>query len=150
MFCLQNVIHGDIKPENLLIGGDGRIKICDFGVSCLCEDDNDEIGRSPGTPVFTAPECCLGLTYHGKAADIWALGCTLYCMVLGCYPFKGETLQSTYEKVLYDLFSSTVGPLAWLGYCFHIQAEHNFVILMSKQHTCHVAVLYGAMQCSNG
>ncbi len=49
-----------------------------------------------------------------------------------------------------DLFSSTVGPLAWLGYCFHIQAEHNFVILMSKQHTCHVAVLYGAMQCSNG
>jgi serine/threonine protein kinase len=37
MFCLQNVIHGDIKPENLLIGGDGRIKICDFGVSCLCE-----------------------------------------------------------------------------------------------------------------
>jgi serine/threonine protein kinase len=60
MFCLQNVIHGDIKPENLLIGGDGRIKICDFGVSCLCEDDNDEIGRSPGTPVFTAPECCLG------------------------------------------------------------------------------------------
>ncbi len=77
---------------------------------------------------------CIGLTYHGKAADIWALGCTLYCMVLGCYPFKGETLQSTYEKVLYDLFSSTVGPLAWLGYCFHIQAEHNFVILMSKQH----------------
>jgi serine/threonine protein kinase len=93
---------------------------------------------------------CIGLTYHGKAADIWALGCTLYCMVLGCYPFKGETLQSTYEKVLYDLFSSTVGPLAWLGYCFHIQAEHNFVILMSKQHTCHVAVLYGAMQCSYG
>ncbi|CAM6073619.1 unnamed protein product, partial [Sphagnum tenellum] len=98
----HNVIHGDIKPENLLIGGDGRIKICDFGVSCLCEDDNDEIGRSPGTPVFTAPECCLGLTYHGKAADIWALGCTLYCMVLGCYPFKGETLQSTYEKIVYD------------------------------------------------
>jgi serine/threonine protein kinase len=37
MCCLQNVIHGDIKPENLLIGGDGLIKICDFGVSCLFE-----------------------------------------------------------------------------------------------------------------
>jgi serine/threonine protein kinase len=99
MCCLQNVIHGDIKPENLLIGGDGLIKICDFGVSCLFEDGDDEVQRSPGTPIFTAPECCVGVTYHGKAADIWALGCTLYCMVLGRYPFKGETLQSTYEKV---------------------------------------------------
>jgi serine/threonine protein kinase len=95
----HNVIHGDIKPENLLIGGDGLIKICDFGVSCLFEDGDDEVQRSPGTPIFTAPECCVGVTYHGKAADIWALGCTLYCMVLGRYPFKGETLQSTYEKV---------------------------------------------------
>jgi len=98
----HNVIHGDIKPENLLIGGDGLIKICDFGVSCLFEDGDDEVQRSPGTPIFTAPECCVGVTYHGKAADIWALGCTLYCMVLGRYPFKGETLQSTYEKIVFD------------------------------------------------
>ncbi|CAK9213805.1 unnamed protein product [Sphagnum troendelagicum] len=102
MCCLQNVIHGDIKPENLLIGGDGLIKICDFGVGCLFEDGDDEVQRSPGTPIFTAPECCIGVTYHGKAADIWALGCTLYCMVLGRYPFKGETLQSTYEKIVFD------------------------------------------------
>jgi serine/threonine protein kinase len=43
--------------------------------------------------------CLTGLTYHGKAADVWALGCTLYCMVLGSYPFKGDNLQSTYDKV---------------------------------------------------
>ncbi|KAE8731600.1 Pyridoxine biosynthesis 2 [Hibiscus syriacus] len=63
-------------------------------------DENDELRRSPGTPVFTAPECCLGLTYHGKAADTWALGVTLYCMVLGHYPFLGETLQDTYDKIV--------------------------------------------------
>lgn len=97
------------------------------------QDDNDELRRSPGTPVFTAPECCLGwgslllenlfsiikimqdirniyracdfsclltgLTYHGKAADTWAVGVTLYCMVLGQYPFLGESLQDTYDKV---------------------------------------------------
>ncbi|XP_021645227.2 serine/threonine-protein kinase GRIK2 isoform X2 [Hevea brasiliensis] len=63
-------------------------------------DDNDELRRSPGTPVFTAPECCLGLTYHGKAADTWAVGVTLYCMILGQYPFLGETLQDTYDKIV--------------------------------------------------
>jgi serine/threonine protein kinase len=47
-----------------------------------------------------------GLTYHGKPADVWALGCTLYCMVLGRYPFVGDTLQSTYEKV-WDRFTGT-------------------------------------------
>ncbi|CAK9201065.1 unnamed protein product [Sphagnum troendelagicum] len=97
-----NIVHGDIKPENLLISGDGCIKICDFGVSRACEGGNDELRRSPGTPVYTAPECCLGLTYHGKPADVWALGCTLYCMILGHYPFVGDTLQSTYEKIVND------------------------------------------------
>uniref|UniRef100_A0A2N9HWM0 non-specific serine/threonine protein kinase n=1 Tax=Fagus sylvatica TaxID=28930 RepID=A0A2N9HWM0_FAGSY len=63
-----------------------------------CQDDNDVLRRSPGTPVFTAPECCLGLTYRGKAADTWAVGVTLYCMILGQYPFLGETLQDTYTR----------------------------------------------------
>lgn len=41
----------------------------------------------------------LGLTYNGKAADTWAVGVTLYCMILGEYPFLGDTLQDTYDKV---------------------------------------------------
>ncbi|XP_070024500.1 serine/threonine-protein kinase GRIK2-like isoform X3 [Nicotiana sylvestris] len=95
-----NIIHGDIKPDNLLVTASGRVKIGDFSVSQAFEDDNDELRRSPGTPVFTAPECCLGLTYHGKAADTWAVGVTLYCMVLGKYPFLGDTLQDTYDKIV--------------------------------------------------
>lgn len=96
----HRIVHGDIKPENLLISSDGRVKIGDFSVSQMFEDDNDELRRSPGTPVYTAPECCLGLTYHGKPADIWALGATLYCMVLGHYPFVGDTVQSTYDEII--------------------------------------------------
>ncbi|XP_022890737.1 serine/threonine-protein kinase GRIK2 isoform X2 [Olea europaea var. sylvestris] len=98
----HNIVHGDIKPDNLLVTGSGTVKIGDFGVSQIFEDDNDELRRSPGTPVFTAPECCLGPTYHGKAADIWAVGVTFYYMVLGKYPFLGDTLHDTYDKIVND------------------------------------------------
>eukprot|EP00262_Sarcandra_glabra_P019432 TRINITY_DN7319_c0_g1_i1.p1 TRINITY_DN7319_c0_g1~~TRINITY_DN7319_c0_g1_i1.p1 ORF type:complete len:415 (+),score=63.19 TRINITY_DN7319_c0_g1_i1:772-2016(+) len=101
----HNIVHGDIKPDNLLVTSSGTVKIGDFSVSQVFEDNNDELRRSPGTPVFTAPECCLGLTYHGKAADTWALGCTLYCMVLGQYPFLGDTLQDTYDKIVNNRLS---------------------------------------------
>ncbi|XP_031112408.1 serine/threonine-protein kinase GRIK2 [Ipomoea triloba] len=98
----HNIIHGDIKPDNLLVSATGTVKIADFSVSQAFENDDDELRRSPGTPVFTAPECCLGLTYHGKAADTWAVGVTLYCMILGKYPFLGDTLQDTYDKIVND------------------------------------------------
>ncbi|ONK63957.1 uncharacterized protein A4U43_C07F20650 [Asparagus officinalis] len=96
----HNIIHGDIKPDNLLVTSNGNVKIGDFSVSQVFEDDNDELRRSPGTPVFTAPECCLGSTYRGRAADTWAVGVTLYYMVSGQYPFLGETLQDTYDKIV--------------------------------------------------
>ncbi|KAL2597427.1 hypothetical protein AAZV13_11G160300 [Glycine max] len=127
----QNIVHLDIKPDNLLITRHGTVKIGDFSVSQAFEDDKDELRRSPGTPVFTAPECILGgyflfklvryyccgvdvqvltavlcldmflgVKYGGKAADTWAVGVTLYCMILGEYPFLGDTLQDTYDKIV--------------------------------------------------
>ncbi|KAL6516649.1 Serine/threonine-protein kinase grik2 [Orobanche gracilis] len=96
----HNIVHGDIKPDNLLVTASGTVKIGDFSVSQVFEDNNDELRRSPGTPVFTAPECCLGVTYNGKASDTWAVGVTLYCFILGKYPFLGETLQDTYDKIV--------------------------------------------------
>lgn len=96
----HNIVHGDIKPDNLLITATGTVKIADFSVSQVFEDENDMLRRSPGTPVFTAPECCLGKSYHGKTADTWAVGVTLYCMIFGQYPFLGDTLQDTYDKIV--------------------------------------------------
>lgn len=98
----HNIVHMDIKPQNLLVSRNGTVKIADFSVSQVFEEDNDELRRSPGTPVITAPECCLGLTYRGKAADTWAVGITLYCMIMGKFPFIGETLQETYDKIVND------------------------------------------------
>ncbi|KAL7253014.1 hypothetical protein ACSBR1_007522 [Camellia fascicularis] len=58
-----------MPSQSLLVTARSTVKIGDFSVSQVFEDDNDELRRSPGTPVFTAPECCLGLTYGGKAVD---------------------------------------------------------------------------------
>ncbi|OAY71598.1 Serine/threonine-protein kinase GRIK2 [Ananas comosus] len=84
---IENIIHRDIKPDNLLVTSSGM-------------DDNDVLRRSPGTPVFSAPECYLGSTHHGIGADVWAVGVTLYCMILGQYPFVGENWEDTYEKIV--------------------------------------------------
>lgn len=96
----HDIVHGDIKPENLLVSKAGHVKMGDFGVSQVLEGGTDELWRSPGTPVFTAPECCLGLTYQGKVADAWAMGVTLYCMILGNCPFIGDSLHETYDKIV--------------------------------------------------
>ncbi|KAK1294996.1 Serine/threonine-protein kinase GRIK2 [Acorus calamus] len=138
----HHIVHGDIKPDNLLVTSSGLVKIGDFSVSQVFEDDNDELRRSPGTPVFTAPECCLGLTYHGKAADTWALGVTLYCMVVGKYPFLGDTLQDTYDKIvnsslsipgsinpqLVDLILQLLCKDPKLRITLHGVAEHPWVV----------------------
>eukprot|EP00243_Klebsormidium_subtile_P004773 TRINITY_DN18925_c0_g1_i1.p1 TRINITY_DN18925_c0_g1~~TRINITY_DN18925_c0_g1_i1.p1 ORF type:complete len:815 (-),score=132.87 TRINITY_DN18925_c0_g1_i1:446-2890(-) len=100
----HNIVHGDIKPDNLLMSADGRIKIGDFGVSHIFENDNDQLRRTPGTPAFTAPECCMGVPYHGKPADMWALGVTLYVFVTGQYPFltQSNALADLYQAILHE------------------------------------------------
>ncbi|GAQ84402.1 Serine Threonine protein kinase [Klebsormidium nitens] len=100
----HNIVHGDIKPENLMMSADGRIKIGDFGVSHIFENENDQLRRTPGTPAFTAPECCMGVPYHGKPADMWALGVTLYVFVTGQYPFlaQSHSLADLYQAILHE------------------------------------------------
>ncbi|GKV47927.1 hypothetical protein SLEP1_g54777 [Rubroshorea leprosula] len=95
----HNIAHGDIKPENLLLTRSGRVKIGDFSAYHAFEDDNDELWRYHGTPAFMAPECCLNKVYNGKAADIWAAGVTLHCMVVGYHPFLSDSLPETYNKI---------------------------------------------------
>ncbi len=72
------VIHRDIKPDNLLIDENDRIKIADFGVSFLMENGSDEISTTKGSNYFFAPEVCQGTIFKGRKSDIWAAGVTLY------------------------------------------------------------------------
>lgn len=85
-----NIVHRDIKPENLLIDDDGNIKLADFGISVELTGD-DTFTDTAGSNYYMCPECCQGLPYSGKSADIWACGVTLYQLVHGRYPFNGKT-----------------------------------------------------------
>ena len=55
---INNIIHRDIKPQNILFTKDNKVKLGDFGVSQLFEQDNDRISKTEGTYHFMAPECC--------------------------------------------------------------------------------------------
>ena len=78
----MGVTHGDIKPDNLLLGADGRVRICDFGSARQCAPD-DVMIRTVGTPAFFSPEMCDGRPYSARGADVWALGVCLYIFVFG-------------------------------------------------------------------
>lgn len=103
----NGIVHGDIKPDNLLLTADGEIKITDFGVSMLTEEPvvkNEEsedaglfgqtlCGRGQGTVAFQPPEVVSGKVKFaacGPRLDLWASGIVLYIMVVGEYPFKGS------------------------------------------------------------
>jgi len=106
----KGFIHRDIKPENCLIGSDGYLKLCDFGLAkrlpstvVLPKSGTTEVVTLAftmcGTPEFMAPEFVLSTGYT-KSADWWAVGAILYEMHCGRNPFdKGGDLKKTFKAV---------------------------------------------------
>ena len=88
----NNIVHRDIKLDNILIDLDNNIKICDFGVSRIV-NKNDIMLEQCGTPAYIAPEILLNKGYEGFAVDVWSCGVVLYAMLSGNVPFKGADLK---------------------------------------------------------
>jgi len=89
----QSVVHHDIKPDNILVNSKRAAVISDFGVS-RAYGGTSEKGAS-GTPLYNSPEKIMSTKgYDGKAADVWALGVTLYAMVFGDLPYPAAGFES--------------------------------------------------------
>jgi serine/threonine-protein kinase len=87
----QGVIHRDVKPQNILMQPDGKLKVADFGIASAGGDtEMTEAGSIVGTAQYLAPEQARGLTV-GPPADLYALGIVLYEMLSGRVPFEGDS-----------------------------------------------------------
>ena len=97
----QGLVHRDVKPGNLLVTEEGRVKVLDLGLAgSVLEEESTRMGRVVGTMDYMAPEQIRSPDTVGPAADIYGLGCTLYFAVAGQVPFPGGTRQEKARRQL--------------------------------------------------
>jgi eukaryotic-like serine/threonine-protein kinase len=129
------IVHRDIKPENIMLRPDGYVKVLDFGIAKLAEQEvpvtvpRDEafllvetnLGSILGTVRYMSPEQACG-GHVDKTTDIWSLGVVLYEMVTGHEPFTGDTPRDVMTSILES------EPLSLTSYITHAPAELKQII----------------------
>ena len=100
----HGMVHRDVKPENILLGADGEVKLADLGLAKVYDDGSGTVtaeGISVGTVAFFSPEQCRGRRDLDVRSDLFALGGTLYTMISGELPFdRGDNPPVTMKRII--------------------------------------------------
>lgn len=94
------IIHGDVKPSNIRVTEDGKVKLVDFGVARFSSQISGS-DRVLGTPAYLSPEQIEGKKQDGRS-DLFSLGIVLYEMITGVRPFAGDSLGDVCAEILAD------------------------------------------------
>ena len=108
----NRVLHQDIKPENILMGEDGYVKITDMGISRMWTPDN--ANDTSGTLGYMAPEIMCRQN-HGVAIDFYAMGIIAYELMIGKRPYTGKDRKEIRDNVLKEqaLIKKSMIPEEW-------------------------------------
>ena len=90
----QNMIHRDIKPDNIMLTRKGKVKVADFGLAKATDEDMSmtQTGTGLGTPYYMAPEQARNAKHVDNRTDVYAIGVMLYYFVTGKLPFIGDSI----------------------------------------------------------
>ena len=104
----KNIVHRDIKLDNVLIDLNNTIKLCDFGVGKQIKDKEVLLDQC-GTPAYIAPEILVNKGYDGFGVDVWSSGVVLYTMLSGSVPFKANNLNDLQNMIISGSFKEIHG-----------------------------------------
>ena len=100
MFChKKGVIHRDVKLENILIDEHFNIKLIDFGLCAVKENEFDMLNDHLGTMRYIAPEMLSGGEGYNDSVDIWAIGVILFMLLTGSYPYDGSSKENIFRRI---------------------------------------------------
>lgn len=120
----QGVVHGDIKPANILITDDGHAKVADFGVARLSQGVIKPGGKIFGSPGYMAPEQLSGAAADARS-DLFSLGVVLYSMLTGFRPFQGNSARTVSFKVM------NVEPVPVSSFQAELQPELDRIVALA-------------------